>query len=50
MKEEREKIKLDGEYLEVVNEHKYLGTMVSKSGKRTSDIQKRIIGRCEKGG
>ena len=41
MKNEGDSILLDGEALEIVEEHKYLGTQVSKSG-RVSDVQKRV--------
>ena len=33
---------LDGEILEIVKEHKYLGTIVESSGGRAKDVQKRI--------
>ena len=37
-----ESVVLDGELLEILDEHKHLGTLVSNSGKRTSDVVKRI--------
>ena len=41
LKNEGDSILLDGEALEIVAEHKYLGTLVSESG-RVSDVQKRV--------
>ena len=41
LKEENAVITLDGEVLEIVDEHKYLGTLV-ESDSRRSDVQKRI--------